>query len=79
MGKAEIVCFSIGIMIYDMEMQSISIHMNAKGQGHLVTLAKDVSVQHFQRTSPVKLLGRFQLKFICSLQAQKGRNFIYLV
>ena len=44
MGKAEIVHFSVAvivcdIIVCDMEMQSTSTPRNAKGQGHLVTLA----------------------------------------
>ena len=38
--NAETVHFSVTIIICDMEMQSASTPMNAKGQGHLVTLAK---------------------------------------
>ena len=41
-------------------------------EGHL-----SVICLHFQRTSPLKLLGQFQLNFICSLQA-KGGTKIYI-
>ena len=43
MEKAEKVIFSVTVIVYDMEMQSILTPMNAKGQGHLVTLVKDHS------------------------------------
>ena len=33
--------YSVAIIVYDMEMQSTSPHIIAKGQVHLVTLAKD--------------------------------------
>ena len=39
--------------------------------GMLASIVRLLSVirQHLQRTSPLKLLGQFQLNFICSLQA----------
>ena len=40
MENAGIMQFSVTIIICTMEMQSASTPVNAKGQGHLVTLAK---------------------------------------
>ena len=40
MKNAETVHFSVTVIICDMEMQSTSAPMNAKGQGLLVTGAK---------------------------------------
>ena len=40
MEKAEIVHFSVIIIICDLKMQLTSTLMNAYGQGHLLTLAK---------------------------------------
>ena len=62
MGNAQKVHFSLAVVLFDMEMQSTSIPMNSRGQGHLVTLAKghlSVVCQYFQRTS-LKLLDKFQ-------------------
>ena len=49
--------------------------------GELIGWYRPSSVrrQHFQRTSPLKLLDRFQLNFICSFQAKGKEKFIYLV
>ena len=38
--------FSVTIIICDMEMQSTSTPVNAKGQGHLVTWAKGHLVEY---------------------------------
>ena len=40
MGKAEIFDFSVAIVFLSMEMKSSPSLLNARGQGHLVTLAK---------------------------------------
>ena len=40
MGKAEIFHFSVDIVLLSMGMKSSQSFMNARGQGHLVTLAK---------------------------------------
>ena len=40
MGKAQIVHFSVAIIVFEMKMQSTSTPKNGKGQSHLVTLAK---------------------------------------
>ena len=40
MKKAKTVHFSATIVVCDTEMQSMLIPMNAKSQGHLVTLVK---------------------------------------
>ena len=40
MDKAEIVHFSVAVIVNDMEMQITSTWMTAKGQGHLMTPAK---------------------------------------
>ena len=42
-------------------------------KGHLSVLSK------FQIYCPLKLLGQFQLNFICSVQANGERKLIYLV
>ena len=39
-GKSRNGAFSDAIIVYDMDNQSTSTSMNAKGQGHLVMLAK---------------------------------------
>ena len=44
MGKAEIVHFSVAVVLSDMEMKSRPSFMNARGQGHLVTLAKVILI-----------------------------------
>ena len=65
--------FSVVIMLCDMEMRAISTSMNYSGQSHLMTLAKGhfpVICHHFQRTFHFKLLGQFQVNFICSLKAK---------
>ena len=36
-----------------------------------------VVCQHFQRASPLKLLGQFQLNFICSFLANGKKRFIF--
>ena len=33
---------SVVIVLWDMEMQSATIPLNSRGQGHLVTFAKDL-------------------------------------
>ena len=43
-------------------------------KGHLFIIC-----QHFQRTSPVKLLGQVQLNLICSLQTKGERKFIFIL
>ena len=40
MGNAEEVHVFIAIVLCDMAMQSASVSMNSRGQGHFVTLAK---------------------------------------
>ena len=40
MVKAEIVRFSVAVIVCDKEMQSTSTAMNAKDQGYLETLGK---------------------------------------
>ena len=34
MGKDEKVHFTVAVLVYNMEMQPTSAHMNLKGQGH---------------------------------------------
>ena len=46
MENAETVHFSVTIIIYDIEMQSPSAHMNANGKGHLMTWAKGHLVEY---------------------------------
>ena len=77
--KPKKVLFSVAIIVYVMEMQLTSTFMNAKGQCHLSTLAKKSLSQNFQSASLLKLLGQFQLNFICRLQAEGERKFIYFV
>ena len=40
MGKAEKSNFYVAIVLYGKEMKWTSLHMNARGQGHLFTFAK---------------------------------------
>ena len=40
-------------------------------------VASIVRHQHFQRASPLKLLGQFHLDFMCGLQA-KGEESLYI-
>ena len=40
MGKAEIFHLSVAIVLLSMDMKSSPSLMNARGQGHLVTLVK---------------------------------------
>ena len=65
--KAKTVHFSATIVVCDMEMQSILIPRNAKGQGHLVTLVEGHSCwiyEYFESPFSKKLLGQFKLYFI---------------
>ena len=45
MEKAEIFHFSVVIVLLGMEMKSSPSLMNARGQGHLVTLVKVILVE----------------------------------
>ena len=45
MGKAKFYYFTVVIVLLGMEMKSSQSRMNAKGQGHLVTLAKVIWVE----------------------------------
>ena len=40
LGKAEIFHFSVAIVLKGKEVKLTSLHMNARGQGHLLTFAK---------------------------------------
>ena len=55
--KPEKVHFSVVIVLCDMEMQSASIHLNSRGQGHIETLAKVHSVGINLSTFTQKLQG----------------------
>ena len=47
--------------------------------GELIGWSPLVHHQHFQRTSSLKLLGQFELNYICSLQAkgEKSLNILF--
>ena len=47
MGTAEIFHFSVAIVLEKMEMKSSQSLLNARGQGHLVTLAKVTLIKKF--------------------------------
>ena len=67
MENLEKVHFSVAVVLRYTEMQSTSIPMNFRVQGHLVTLANghlSVVCQYFQRTSSLKLPGLSQFNFI---------------
>ena len=74
--------FLVAIVLLVQSCIQIQPLWNSGGQGHLVTLARghmSVVCQHFQRASPLKLLGQFYLNFICSLVAKGERNYIYFI
>ena len=82
MEKVKKVLLWVAIVLFDTIMHSNITTRSSRGQGHLVTLAKDhmsIVCQHFQRAFPLGLLGLFHLNFKCSLQAKGERKFIYLV
>ena len=57
--------FSVACVLLDMEMQSVSIPMNSRRKGHLVTLAKghlSVFCQYFQRSFS-ETTGPISIKF----------------
>ena len=58
--NAETVYFSVTITICDMEMQSTSNPMNAKGQAHLVNWAKGHSGWIFLKSFFFKLQNRLK-------------------
>ena len=66
--------FSVVIVFFDTIMHQRLTPMEFRGQGHLLTLVKghmSVVCQHFQWASPLKLLGQFELNFICILVASR--------
>ena len=47
MGKAEKLNSNVAIVIQSKEMKVTSLHMNARGQGHLLTFAKVTKAKTF--------------------------------
>ena len=73
---ALLLCYLIQLCI---NIQSL---WNSRDRGHLVSLAKghmSVACQHFQRSSPLKILGQFHLNVICGLLAKWEKKFIYFI
>ena len=60
MGKLKAVHSNIAVILSDIKM-----HLNSSPVKFF---------QHFQRTSSLKLLGKFHLDLICSLQAKGGKS-----
>ena len=80
MEKVEKVQFLAAVVLFDTIMHSNSTTMKVWRSRSFGDLGqRSVVCQHFQRSSPLKLLGQFHLIFICSLLAKGERKFIYFV
>ena len=66
-------------MLSDVEMHCNSTPMTFYRSRSFIDLGLRSFVCLLRMTSSLKLLGQFELNFICSLQAKGERKFIYLV
>ena len=72
MGTAEFFIFLL-LFYSKMEMKSIQSLLNARGQGHLVTLAKVTLIKNFGKSFGVRSLKKNKAKWKCiSYEAKMG-------
>ena len=72
--------FSDAFVLFDTEMQSGLTQLKfvmSRSYGDLAQ--RSLVSPRLQTSCPLKLLGQFQLNFICSLQANGERKLTYLV
>ena len=70
MEKVEKVTISVAVVLFDIKVHSNSVPKKFKRSrsfGDLDQRSLVICLSNFQRTSPQKLPGQFQLYFICSL------------
>ena len=65
-------------VLFTVDMQSTLDPMNSRGSD-LDQRIHICSVDILKGTSSLKILGQFQLNYICSLQGKKEGNYVYLV
>lgn len=78
-GKNRKVHFSVAIVLCDMNVQSASIPLNLRGQGHLMIFAKVHMSEIFESTSTQKLLNLIALLALfgtVTFCLQKISNFL---